>query len=167
MSTKKFTLLVIGFAVALLTVAVVLKPVTPEPYPHVNQLGNAHNLTVYKSPTCGCCSNWVTYMKNKDYQIDVVNIDKEDELNKIKEEQGVPESLYACHTTIINEGQYFVEGHIPEEAIVKLMNEEPNIRGIGMPGMPSASPGMPGQKVAPFDITQVDENSKTSQYMSI
>jgi len=141
---------------------VILKPDMPDPTPHVNKSGNSHRLTAYKTPTCGCCGNWVVYMKNKDYQIDVVDV-TEEELNKIKEEQGVPESLYACHTTVINEGQYFVEGHIPEEAIVKLMNEEPEISGIGMPGMPSASPGMPGKKVMPFDITQVDKNGKTSQ----
>jgi len=164
MGSKNFILIVIGLAVVTLVGIVLFKPDAPAIMPHVNQAGNSHKLTVYKSATCGCCGNWTVYMQNKGYQIDVVNTE---ELDSVKEKYNVPKSLYACHTTVINDGQYFVEGHIPEEAIAKLMQDEPDIKGIGMPGMPAASPGMAGSKTAPFDISQVDKNDKISQYMSI
>jgi hypothetical protein len=135
-----------------------------KPTTHVNHAGESHKLTVYKSATCGCCGIWTSLMQDKGYKVDVVNTE---ELNVTKEKYKVPESLYSCHTTIVNDGQYFVEGHIPEEAISKLLEDEPAIAGIGMPGMPSASPGMPGKKLAPFDISQVTKDGAISQYMSI
>ena len=135
-----------------------------KPSTHVNRAGSSHELVVYKSSTCGCCALWTSYMQNKGYKVEVINTD---EMDAVKEKYQVPESLYSCHTTVVNDGQYFVEGHIPEEAISKLLEEEPAISGIGMPGMPSASPGMPGKKLAPFDISQVTEDGQTSQYMSI
>lgn len=135
-----------------------------KPSTHVNHAGSSHELVVYKSSTCGCCSLWTSYMQDKGYKVEVINTE---EMDAVKEKHGVPESLYSCHTTIVNDGQYFIEGHIPEEAISKLLEEEPDISGIGMPGMPSASPGMPGKKLAPFDISQVTKDGQTSQYMSI
>ena len=164
MRSKFIILIAISFGVITLASIALFGPKSPEPSTHINQAGKSHALTVYKSATCGCCAIWTEYMKNKGYKVDVVDTE---ELNDIKEKYKVPESLYSCHTTIINNGQYFVEGHIPEEAIVKLMNEEPTIAGIGMPGMPSGSPGMPGNKIAPFDISQVTGSGKISQFMSI
>jgi hypothetical protein len=164
MSSKYFVSIVIGLAVVLFSGVLLLRPASPEPTPHTNQAGNTHELVAYKSATCGCCGNWVAYMKGLGYQVEVIDTE---ELDQVKQKYEVPESLYSCHTTIINDGQYFVEGHIPEEAIAKLMNEEPAIKGIGMPGMPSASPGMPGKKTAPFEISQVSRSDEVSQYMSI
>ena len=164
MRSKFIILITIGLAIVALAGITLFGPKTPKPSPHVNKAGNSHKMVVYKSATCGCCGIWTEYMQNKGYQIDVVNTE---ELDDIKEQYDVPKSLYSCHTTVINDGQYFVEGHIPEEAIAKLMNDEPDIKGIGMPGMPAASPGMPGEKVAPFDISKVDTNDKIRQFMSI
>lgn len=164
MSSKYRILIVIGLAACLVAAGIILKPETPELEPHTNKSGKVHKLVTYKSASCGCCRYWVQYMKAKDYKVETVDTEAMDE---VKEKYDVPKSLYSCHTTIVNDGQYFIEGHIPEEAIAKLMEKEPPIKGIGMPGMPAASPGMPGKKLAPFDITQVDKNGKTSQFMSI
>jgi len=73
-----------------------------------------------------------------------VTTKKEDDMSLIKQRFQVPYELESCHTAII-EG-YVVEGHIPNEAIEKLLEERPDIQGIGMAGMPSGSPGMPGVK---------------------
>ncbi|MEZ5809241.1 MAG: DUF411 domain-containing protein [Zhengella sp.] len=35
--------------------------------------------------------------------------------------------------------KYVVEGHVPLEAIDKLMSERPDVRGIAVPGMPQGS----------------------------
>lgn len=164
MRSKFIILIAIGLSAAVVVGIALFGPKTPKPTPHVNQAGNSHKLVVYKSATCGCCALWTSYMQNKGYKVEVINTEK---MDAVKEKYQVPESLYSCHTTVVNDGQYFVEGHIPEEAISKLLEEEPAISGIGMPGMPSASPGMPGKKLAPFDISQVTEDGQTSQYMSI
>ena len=83
----------------------------------------------------------------------------------IKEQNKIPTELQSCHTSII--GGYFVEGHIPVEAINKLMQEKPNIAGIGMPGMPSGSPGMPGSKTGDFVITAVNKDGSMYEFMRI
>lgn len=164
MRSKLIVVITIGIALVTIAGIALFGPDTPKPTAHVNEAGNSHKLTVYKSATCGCCGIWTDYMKNKGYQIDVVNTE---ELDAVKEKYNVPESLYSCHTTIINDGDYFIEGHIPEEAVAKLIDEEPNIAGIGMPGMPSGSPGMPGNKIGPFDISGVAKDDKINQFMSI
>jgi hypothetical protein len=50
--------------------------------------------------------------------------------------------LYSCHTAKI--GNYIVEGHVPAAAVAKLLEQQPEIKGIALPGMPSGSPGMDG-----------------------
>lgn len=164
MSQKLFKIVVAVLVVGGLGVGLMFKRELPQPSAHVNTQGEIHDLVTYKSPTCGCCSNWVSYMKIKGYKVEAVNTD---DMDSIKKQYEVPEQLESCHTTIVNGGQYFIEGHIVEEAISQLMEEEPQIKGIGMPGMPDASPGMPGAKVAPFDISQVHPDGHISNYLSI
>jgi hypothetical protein len=100
---------------------------------------SANALQVWKSPTCGCCSGWVAYMRRKGYEV-VVN-DVADP-NVIKERFNMPGVLYACHTTKV--GDYLIEGHVPEPAVAKLLAERPKLKGIALPGMPAGSPGMDG-----------------------
>lgn len=75
---------------------------------------------------------------------------RSDDYAKIKAEYGIPVNMRGCHTSII--GDYYVEGHVPVEAIWKLLDERPPIAGIALPGMPSGSPGMGGEKERPFTI---------------
>lgn len=112
--------------------------------------------TIYKSPTCGCCGVYASYMKKEGYDVEIKNTE---ELSAIKRELGVPYELESCHTTKV--GGYVVEGHIPEEAIQKLLAEKPDIKGIGMPGMPSGSPGMPGLKTDSFVIYKIMNDGTT------
>lgn len=119
-------------------------------------------VTVYKTVTCGCCANYVSYLKRAGFDVEVKNVN---DLNEIKLKYGVPGEVQSCHTSVV--GNYVVEGHIPMEAISKLMNERPAIAGIGMPGMPAGSPGMPGAKTLPFTIWSFDQSGKTSEFMSI
>jgi hypothetical protein len=71
----------------------------------------------------------------------------------IKKRFGEPEELGSCHTMEID--GYVVEGHIPKEAIQKLLTERPDIKGIGMAGMPMGSPGMPGRKAGDFVVYEI------------
>lgn len=63
-------------------------------------------------------------------------------LNAYRAKSGVPESAASCHTANV-EG-YVVEGHVPAEAIKKLLAERPDAVGLALPGMPIDAPGMGG-----------------------
>ncbi len=112
-------------------------------------------ITVYKSPTCGCCGNYATYLKRQGFDVAVVDTRN---MGEIKQKYGIPSALESCHTSVI--GDYVVEGHIPVEAINKLLGEKPAIAGIALAGMPSGSPGMPGPKSGPFQIHSLSEPGK-------
>lgn len=104
-------------------------------------VGAAEPITVYKSPYCGCCEGWIDYMRTKGYEPKVVS---EEDMGPIKQQYGVPDNLQSCHTAEI--GGYVVEGHVPAEAIAKLLADKPKVTGITAPGMPQGSPGMSGEK---------------------
>ena len=118
-------------------------------------------MTVYKSATCGCCKNWVEHMKANGF--DVKAIDVED-IDKVKRDNGVPASAESCHTGIVN--GYIVEGHVPADAVTKMLKEKPAIAGIAVPGMPMGSPGMevPSGQKEPYSILAFDKAGKTSVY---
>lgn len=116
-------------------------------------------VTVYKSLNCGCCGGYVSYLKKNGFEVEVVN---QDDMDIIKEKYGIPSNLHSCHTTIA--GNYFIEGHIPVAGIEKLLSENPDIKGIALPGMPSASPGMPGPKTGPFEVKQISTDGSVSDF---
>ena len=119
-------------------------------------------VTLYKSPTCGCCAVYSSYLGKKGLKAEIVDVP---DIQVIKEQYKIPSSMESCHTTVI--GDYFVEGHVPLEAIAKLMAEKPDIRGIAMPGMPTGSPGMSGAKSGPFVVYAVGNNGNTYEFMRI
>ena len=100
---------------------------------------SAGTITVWKSPTCGCCTEWVSYMRSKGYRI-VVNSVADTVPTKLS--FGIPETLHSCHTSKL--GDYIIEGHVPAGAIEKLLAERPALKGIALPGMPEGAPGMDG-----------------------
>lgn len=119
-------------------------------------------VTVYKSQTCGCCGLYVKYMGQKGLAAETVGVD---DIAPIKTKYGIPQMMESCHTTVI--GQYVVEGHMPIEAVEKLMSEKPDIKGIAMPGMPYGSPGMPGSKQEPFVIYALQNDGGVTEFMRI
>ncbi len=94
---------------------------------------------VYQSPWCGCCERYKEYLVDHGYSVETV---KRLDMDRVKREFGVPEDLWSCHTMVV--GEYVVEGHVPLEAIEKLLAEKPSVRGIAVPGMPPGVPGMEG-----------------------
>ncbi|MEX0913267.1 MAG: DUF411 domain-containing protein, partial [Candidatus Paceibacterota bacterium] len=100
---------------------------------------SGYNISVHKTPTCGCCGEYVQYLKDQGAKVTVVEHDNLTEERKVRH---IPVMLESCHFSEI-EG-YVVEGHVPAEAIVKLLEERPEIAGIALPDMPAGSPGMSG-----------------------
>lgn len=117
---------------------------------------------VYKSPTCGCCQNYVSYLRKAGLK---VTVEETSNMNEIKQRYGVPAALSSCHTVAI--GDYVVEGHIPVEAIAKLMKDRPALAGIALPGMPVGSPGMPGPKSGAWDIYGLSKSGEQSVFMTL
>lgn len=108
--------------------------------------------TVYKSPECGCCAGYADYLQKNGFAVDVKNLA---DLAAVKRLAGVPPTLEACHTTMV-EG-YVVEGHVPMPTLNRLLTEKPKIKGIALPGMPEGSPGMSGRKKEPFTIYELTD----------
>jgi len=121
-------------------------------------------LTVYKSPSCGCCVNYVAYLRREGFDVEVIEVSNK-EMADTKQLHGVPGNMSSCHTAVM--GDYVVEGHIPAKAITKLASERPAIRGIAMPGMPAGSPGMPGTKNGSFSIYGIDDSGNTSLFIGL
>ncbi|MFC1687322.1 DUF411 domain-containing protein [Patescibacteria group bacterium] len=122
---------------------------------------NKVKAVVYKSPTCGCCVNHIAYLKENSFDVETIATN---DMQSIKKENGVPSSVESCHTTLID--GYFIDGHVPIEAIDKLLTEQPKIDGIALPGMPAGSPGMPGTKSGTFDVVSVNDGI-VSEFISL
>jgi hypothetical protein len=110
--------------------------------------------TVYKNPACGCCHEYVAYLRQNGFDVAVVNTD---DLAPIKQQSGVPPALEGCHSTVVS--GYVVEGHVPIDAVRRLLRERPHIHGISLPGMPEGSPGMSGEKAGPFVIYEISDGA--------
>lgn len=127
------------FGVGLLALAMPLRPATAA------TLDRA--VTVYKTPTCSCCKEWVKHIEQSGFSAEVIELD---DLAETKRRLGVPVAHESCHTALID--GYFIEGHVPAGDITRLLAEKPKARGLAVPGMPVGSPGMEikGVKADPF-----------------
>jgi hypothetical protein len=119
-------------------------------------------ITVYKTPTCGCCKMWVQHARSGLTGYDIQTIDMDD-LSEVKSRLGVPKSLQSCHTAIA--GPYVFEGHVPADLIKRVLTERPKALGLAVAGMPLGAPGMEvgGQK-QPYDVILFDKSGKTRVY---
>jgi hypothetical protein len=127
------------------------------PVLHAQQKPGAKpHLTVYKSPTCGCCANWVTYMEANGFTSAVTNMP---DVTPIKIKHNLPPRLASCHTTLV--GGYVIEGHVPVEDVRRLLKEKPAVVGLAAPGMPAGSPGMDVPNSPPYDVLAFDQAGAT------
>lgn len=118
-------------------------------------------VVVHKSPSCGCCTSWITHMRESGFQVEVRDVS---DLSRIKERLGVPDDKASCHTAEL--GGYFVEGHVPAKDVMRLIVEQPAARGIAVPGMPLGSPGMevPDGRVQPYTVDLIALDGSSSDY---
>lgn len=104
-------------------------------------------MQVTKTPSCGCCAGWIALAREHGFTVDVIDTN---DYVKMKTDAEVPQIMQACHTTRV--GGYVVEGHVPFEAIDKLLEEKPDAVGIAVPGMPMGSPGMGTNPKAVYEV---------------
>jgi hypothetical protein len=122
----------------------------------------ARDLTVYKTPWCGCCKGWVTHMQRAGFRATVVEVE---DLAPVRARHGVPFVLSSCHTAVI--AGYVVEGHVPPGDVARLLRERPKALGLTVPGMPLGSPGMeqPGGQAERYEtLLLLDRAGRTRPY---
>lgn len=116
-------------------------------------------VTVYKSPTCGCCTAWVTHVKRAGFRVEIRDTAN---VQPVKDRWGVPPDLTSCHTALVD--GYVIEGHVPADLIQRLLQERPAVVGIATPGMPIGSPGMEGGEAEPYDVVTFDKEGRTALF---
>lgn len=121
----------------------------------------ASSITVYKAPSCGCCTKWVEHLRAAGLK-PVVH-DRND-MDALKDSLGVPSALRSCHTAVA--GKYVIEGHVPAADLTRLLATKPKgVLGLAVPDMPAGSPGMEmsGRRDA-YDVVAFSANGKTSVF---
>ena len=126
-------------------------PWTPDP--------NATKILVYASPTCDCCRAWMRHLKSNGFNVTRKLMD---DVTPMKQQLGVPEDLWSCHTAEV-EG-YAIEGHVPADLIQQLLQEKRAIAGLAAPGMPNGSPGMEGPTHDRYEVIAFSRSGATEVY---
>ncbi len=124
--------------------------------------GNAVLVDVWKSPSCGCCKDWVTHLESNGFKVRTYD----DGNTAVRQRLGMPARLGSCHTASV--GAYAIEGHVPAREIQRLLKDRPAAIGLAVPAMPIGSPGMDGpaygQRKDPFDVLLVAKDGSTTTY---
>jgi hypothetical protein len=118
-------------------------------------------IAIYKTPTCGCCRNWVDHVRENGFHATTTDVA---DVTPVKTTHKVPADLQSCHTALI--GGYVVEGHVPADDIKRLLKERPDIIGIAVPGMPSGSPGMETGQIEKYDVIAIGKDGSRKVWAS-
>jgi hypothetical protein len=116
-------------------------------------------MVVSKDPNCGCCSGWVEHIRSAGFTVEVVETS---DLNRVKARLGVPLDLASCHTAEVS--GYVLEGHVPADAVKRLLVEKPRAKGLAVPGMPIGSPGMEveGAEAETYEVVLFGPSTRTT-----
>jgi hypothetical protein len=124
----------------------------------------APRIEVYKSPTCGCCNDWIDHLKANGFSVVAHDVGN----NAARARLGLPARYGSCHTAVVD--GYVVEGHVPAREIRRLLIERPQAVGLAVPEMPFGSPGMDGpkygNKVDPYDVLLVLRDGSARVFQS-
>lgn len=125
---------------------------------------SAVRVEVWKSPTCGCCKDWITHLEGNGFLVKVNDVGNTAARARLK----VPAKLGSCHTALV--GRYAIEGHVPAADIHRLLKERPDAVGLAVPGMPVGSPGMDGpaydNRQDPYDVLLIAHDGSTQVFNS-
>lgn len=117
-------------------------------------------MEVFKSPTCGCCSQWVEHMEANGF---TVTTQDTHDMHQVKMEAGIAPEHASCHTGFV-EG-YFIEGHVPAADVRRLLEQKPDAKGLTVPGMPVGSPGMEmGDRQDAYQVLLVKKDGSTEVF---
>ncbi|HOM13629.1 MAG TPA: DUF411 domain-containing protein [Rubrivivax sp.] len=121
-------------------------------------------MQVWKSPSCGCCKDWIALLQRDGFQVQVFDEGN----NAMRAKLGLAQRYGSCHTARI--GAYVVEGHVPAREIRRVLAERPDALGLAVPGMPVGSPGMDGPEYGgqrdPYDVLLVQRDGSSRVFAS-
>lgn len=119
---------------------------------------------VWKTPTCGCCAEWVSHLEENGFTVKVNDVSNTD---SFRAALGIPQQYGSCHSARV--AGYAIEGHVPADDIRKLLAEKPaDTVGLSVPAMPMGSPGMEHPdfptKRAEYDVLRINKAGEPSTY---
>lgn len=116
-------------------------------------------VTVYRHPSCGCCSLWMRHLKANGFEVQAEKV-----LDMVHgfDHFDIPRPLEACHTAVVD--GYLIEGHVPAGDIIRLLEERPDVRGLAVPGMPIGSPGMEGPNPEAYQVLSFDRHGVVREF---
>ena len=122
---------------------------------------DSHEITVYRSASCGCCKGWIEHLEDHNFIVKDVTVD---DVNPYKQKLDVPTQAASCHTAIV-EG-VVIEGHVPAQDIKRLLTAPGNTRLLTVPAMPSGTPGMdmPGAPKDPFRVYSISTDNEVDVF---
>ncbi|MCA1443740.1 DUF411 domain-containing protein [Ensifer sp. IC4062] len=119
-------------------------------------------MVVYKDPNCGCCRAWAEAMKAAGFS---VTTEEAGDLAAVEERYAIPAEMQGCHTAVVS--GYYAEGHVPLDAVTRLLAERPDIAGLAVPGMPEGSLGMGDDPRASYDVFAVKRDGSSTVYQAV
>lgn len=119
---------------------------------------------LWKMRACGCCAAWARHLGRAGFALTVHEVA---DVAPVRAAAGVPADLGGCHTAKV--GGYVVEGHVPADAVTRLLAERPAVLGIAVPGMPVGSPGMEiqGELAEPYDVVAFAADGSRRVFMEV
>jgi len=126
---------------------------------------SAPAIEVYKSPSCGCCKDWIKHLETNGF----ANVRVHDTGNSAARARlGMPAKYGSCHTATVD--GYVLEGHVPAADVRRLLKQRPAAVGLAVPDMPIGSPGMDapdyGDRRDPFDVLLVARDGTSTVFAS-
>lgn len=119
---------------------------------------------VWKSPTCGCCHDWIAHLQSNGFSVTTHDDGNTDARMRL----GMPVRYGSCHTAVVD--GYSIEGHVPAREIQRLLKERPRAVGLAVPAMPVGSPGMDGPayrgRKDPYDVLLVTRDGTSTVYQA-
>src|SRR5258705_3537821 len=121
----------------------------------------ARAVTVYKDPSCGCCTKWSELLQKNGFAVTIKPITELDTAKYV-----VPPALNSCHTAIVD--GHVVVGHVPVADVQRMLSQGSAVHGLAVPGMPIGSPGMEVASVnaQAFDVIAFDTTGKSRVFAS-
>lgn len=122
-------------------------------------------LDIYKSPTCGCCLEWIDHAEQRGFSFTTHH---PADLGKLKAEQGIAPQYQSCHTAISAQG-YLFEGHVPARYVKQFLAAPPvDALGLAVPAMPVGSPGMEvDDRFSPYAVMLLKRDGSAEVYAQI
>ena len=131
----------------------------------VAPVASATRLTVYKSPSCGCCGDWIAHMENAGFS---TRTEHPPQLAGVKAALHIGPQYRSCHSAVSETGFVF-EGHVPARYVQQfLAAPPPGAIGLSVPAMPVGSPGMEmGKRFMPYQVLLLKQDGSHEVYASV